>query len=107
MCRTIAGGAFSRNIALFFSCPSLLEIVPGRIGGVATREKAERLAKLSVQDPILYAIERRREANELNDTKVGRLHRRPIRKFAASDRREAAETSARPGIHLPAQRLRP
>lgn len=35
------------------------------------REKAERLAKLSVQDPILYAIERRREANEINDVKVG------------------------------------
>lgn len=38
------------------------------------REKAERLAKLSVQDPILYAIERRREANEINNTKVGRRH---------------------------------
>eukprot|EP00752_Nemacystus_decipiens_P017926 g16069.t1 len=35
-----------------------------------TKEKAERLAKLSVQDPILYAIERRREANEINNTKM-------------------------------------
>lgn len=34
------------------------------------RDKAERLAKLSVSDPILYAIERRREANEINGTKV-------------------------------------
>eukprot|EP00903_Cladosiphon_okamuranus_P017793 g16377.t1 len=33
-----------------------------------TMAKAERLAKLSVQDPILYAIERRREANEINNT---------------------------------------
>eukprot|EP00904_Undaria_pinnatifida_P000920 jgi/Undpi1/10829/HiC_scaffold_3.g01358.m1 len=33
-----------------------------------TKEKAERLAKLSVSDPILYAIERRREANEINET---------------------------------------
>ncbi|CAM9579393.1 unnamed protein product [Hapterophycus canaliculatus] len=33
-----------------------------------TKEKAERLAKLSVSDPILYAIERRREANEINNT---------------------------------------
>ncbi|CAM9454098.1 unnamed protein product [Ectocarpus fasciculatus] len=35
-----------------------------------TTEKAERLAKLSVSDPILYAIERRREANEINETKM-------------------------------------
>lgn len=34
------------------------------------REKAERLAKLSVSDPILYAIERRKEANEINNTPV-------------------------------------
>ena len=52
----------------------------------SAREKAERLAKLSVQDPILYAIERRREANEINNTKVGRLKstRRPDLNFAAS-----------------------
>ncbi|CAN0513801.1 unnamed protein product [Laminaria digitata] len=36
-----------------------------------TPAKAERLAKLSVSDPILYAIERRREANEINETPVG------------------------------------
>ncbi|CAN0254944.1 unnamed protein product [Ectocarpus sp. 12 AP-2014] len=35
-----------------------------------TTEKAERLAKLSVSDPILYAIERRKEANEINQTKM-------------------------------------
>lgn len=34
------------------------------------REKAEKLAKLSVSDPILYAIERRNEANEINNTPV-------------------------------------
>ena len=37
---------------------------------VVDREKADRLAKLSVSDPILYAIERRKEANEINDTPV-------------------------------------
>ena len=44
---------------------------PTALACVIVREKAERLAKLSVSDPILYAIERRREANEINETPVG------------------------------------
>lgn len=36
------------------------------------REKAERLARLAVSDPILYAIERRKEANEINGTPVSK-----------------------------------
>ena len=50
--------------------------IAGKSDVTRGRQKAERLAKLSVQDPILYAIERRREANELNDTKVGGFGRR-------------------------------
>lgn len=38
------------------------------------RQKAERLAKLSVSDPLLYAIERRRESSETNDTPVSFFH---------------------------------
>ncbi|CAM9318056.1 unnamed protein product [Discosporangium mesarthrocarpum] len=35
---------------------------------IMNRERAEKLAKIAVSDPILYSIERKREASEINQT---------------------------------------